>query len=739
MPLQSSGVVHPERITDGVEPAPGDPWRTDLTAVFATRSAAAIYDLTEPTTISAIYLNGDNNDRYDIQGSLDNRIYFGIWTANPVAPNGMRMRHKAGLKKTARYLRITINRGDSHYSLGELAVFANTPSVWPPPFQRGKGVSAFEKLTRGMIFFVGGMVLFVVFSDRRIPAWLLLLVASIPVVAFIYTLGPVRQLWPIDQRGINALRFFVAIGAALTLCRFLYKPKLCRKWPALVALAVFGILGALAFYNLGRPQFHNAREGKPSYVHTYDTRVYFPVAKYFDELGYDGVYWASLLTYVEGKNRPLSSIGHVLVRDLRNNQMVHARDVLEEIKRVKTRFSEKRWKALKEDMRWFWRSMGSGGYLGSLRDHGGNATPVWLFFANAMWRFSPASETLLLVTGLIDPALLILLFIVIGRVYGLRTALVSLVIFGATDFPMLGSNWGGATMRFTWIVFIGFGACAFKRRHFALGGALLALGALMRAFPVVAVLAFALPGVWAIATALRQRQALSVALRDVSLRPLYRATAATVALSLALFLAVGAFFSFSNSWGGWSEKISIHATKPNVNHVGLRTVIGYHPDTVARKVLQQKHPEPWVQWQKLQLSTVEARKPILYLATLFFFALIVIATRGVRLDQAALLGTMLIPIFFYPANYYCHYIFLLPLLVDDNETDGKLWLWTNLWLLAFCAAQYASVYLWTDERFVLQSALLLITYLAILVPFVRRALFQSKSPPSNTAPSYCQS
>lgn len=738
-PLQAIGLIHPERITDGVEPRAGDFWRTDLTAVFATRSSAMIYDLSQPTPISAIYLNGDNNDRFIVQGSLDNRVYYPIWTAKEVAHQGMQARYQAGLEKNARYLRITIRGGDPSVSLGELAVYPTTPATWPPIFPRASGHSPMQRLNWAMGCFIGGLILLVLIGDRRLPFWLPILAAVGALVAFLYVIDPLKQLWPIDQHAIGGLRLFIALGGTLVLGRFFYKRQFLRKWPAYLSVAVLGLLGVLAFYNLGRPQFHNAKTGKPSYVHTYDTRVYYPVAKYFDELGYDGVYWASLATYAEGKNRPLSSMGHVLLRDLRNNQMVHARDVLEQIRQIKKRFTEPRWKALKEDMRWFWETMGSGGYLGSLRDHGGNATPVWLLAANLIWRFAPASENLLLLTGLIDPALLVLLFFAIGRAYGWRTSLVALLIFGATDFPMLGSNWGGATMRFTWIVFLGLGACAFKRRHFALGGILMALGALMRAFPVVAVFAFALPGLWAIGAALRRRESLGATLRMPSLKPLYRATAGTIAISLILFVSVGAVFSFSQSWGGWKEKISLHATKPNVNHVGFRALTAYHPSRVARKVLQQKHPEPWVQWQKLQLSTIESRKAILWLGTLLFVALVVLASRGARLDQAALLGTMLIPVLFYPANYYCHYIFLLPLLADDDESAGGLWVWNSIWLVGFCAAQYASIRMWTDERFALQSAVLVVTYLAILIPMVRKALIQPTSPPSSTAPSYCQS
>ena len=57
---------------------------------------------------------------------------------------------------------------------------------------------------------------------------------------------------------------------------------------------------------------------------------------------------------------------------------------------------------------------------------------------------------------------------------------------------------------------------------------------------------------------------------------------------------------------------------------------------------------------------------------------------------------MLVPVTMYPANYYMHFIFLLPLLVSEplqlkerftREAAGKAW----ALLLLICAAQYFTV------------------------------------------------
>ena len=94
--------------------------------------------------------------------------------------------------------------------------------------------------------------------------------------------------------------------------------------------------------------------------------------------------------------------------------------------------------------------MGARAYRDAYHDHGGNATPVWMLQAYVLWGHAHASDRVLLTTALVDPLLLLLLFFVIGRTFGLRTALVSAVLFGANDLYMYGSNWSGSAWYGAW-------------------------------------------------------------------------------------------------------------------------------------------------------------------------------------------------------------------------------------------------------------------------------------------------
>ena len=87
----------------------------------------------------------------------------------------------------------------------------------------------------------------------------------------------------------------------------------CLAWPPHppVARGTLGVLAVLAlgcYYHFGSDQFMDVAKGRLTIVHTWDMRNYFPTAKYFKELRFDGMYLASLAAYVDivGKGDPAS-------------------------------------------------------------------------------------------------------------------------------------------------------------------------------------------------------------------------------------------------------------------------------------------------------------------------------------------------------------------------------------------------------------------------------------------------
>jgi hypothetical protein len=479
------------------------------------------------------------------------------------------------------------------------------------------------------------------------------------------------------------------------------------------AVTAFG-----TYYHFGMPQFFDQAKGRRTLVHTWDMRHYYPVAKYFPELRFDGLYVASLAAYID--NTPgftAAQLSQVHLRDLRDAEMRSGTDVAAELPKIRARFSPERWEEFKRDMKYFSDTMGGQDYLGSMQDHGGNATPVWILPAYFLFQYAPASEWIISLAGLIDPVLVLFFFFVLWRTFGLRVMLYVAVLWGASDFYNFGSNLMGSTLRQDWLVALGLGACAIKKERYALGGALMAYGGLIRAFPAMATFFFLVPMAWFAFDAWWSRRKLPTKAEwRAGQRPALRAFTAAAICVVVLVAATSAKFGFKGSWMAWKEKIEIHATGPSTNNVGLRNVLAFNPNLSAKALAEHRRPGPWDDWGTAQRMTFEARRPLFYAILLLATALGLLACRGRRLEEIALIGLLLIPFYFYPSNYYCHFVFLLPMAVVGPKLDReRSFAIVFIVLAGMCIGQYFTLAEgWTDLRYTYQSFLLLIGFGIIL-------------------------
>jgi hypothetical protein len=393
-------------------------------------------------------------------------------------------------------------------------------------------------------------------------------------------------------------------------------------------------------------------------------------------------------------------------------------EVASQLPAIRARFSPERWEEFKRDMKYFSDTMGGADYLGSMQDHGGNATPVWILPAYFMFNAAPAGEIIISLAGLIDPILVLLFFYVLWRTFGLRVMLYVVVIWGATDFYNFGSNLMGSTLRHDWLVALGFGACALKKGRYALGGVLMAYGGLIRAFPAMATFFLLVPMGWfAFDAWLARRKLPTVAEWRAGQRPALRAFSGAAICVIVLVATTSALFGVRGSWIAWKEKIEVHATGPSTNNVGLRNVLAFSPDLSAKALSEHRRAGPWADWGYAQRMTFAARRPLYYGILLIATALALIACRGRRLEEAALIGLLLIPFYFYPSNYYCHFVFLLPMAVVRPRLDrDKTFASVFIVLAAMCIGQYFTLAEgWTDLRYTYQSFLLLIGFGIILL------------------------
>ncbi|HET8937173.1 MAG TPA: discoidin domain-containing protein [Polyangiales bacterium] len=667
-PLRERGVLRASGLSDGKIVRDGDSWKTRMSAMFADCDAYAVFDLASPQPIAGVWLQGDNDDTYRIEISLDDKTYERLWDAPSVRHAGMQPRTQRGLHATARFIRIRPLNGDGNFAITELQL-SSDPQAELPVAQLTAARSLDQRMRDHIVLFGLAFVCLLLLPARA--GRVLQLIAAVVAGAGLWQLGRgVWDAWPVDQQALSLLRGTLAFIGAVAVARAAFAPaRLPASRP--VVLAVLGLCAGLAFasfYNLGHPQFYNAQRGHWTFAHYLDLRQYYPTAKYFREIGYADIYDADLAAYHQDLPLQAAKLDHEQVRDLRTLETMPAHERREQGAAIVQRFSPERWDAYRRDAAWFRDAMGDPTYRGSLVDFGGNATPFWMAIAHVLFSLVPPSDAAFTWLGMIDLVLLGAMFAAIARCFGARAMLMCLLVFGANDFVMYGTNWSGATLRHDWLAYLGFGACLLKREHYRSAGALLALAALIRAFPALALVGVGLPSLWRV---------LERVWRARSWRELVPAVRAEqvllrVAFGAAVALAVGLVFAQitlgSGAWSAWLGKVAELESAPHPACVALRNLIAGWTD---------------------QAHILGARWPLYVAIVGSFCAVVGLVARNLPPERAAILALFLVPVVFYPANYYLHIVFLFPLLAPEpraqTDRDGAL-LWITLLLM--CAGQY---------------------------------------------------
>jgi hypothetical protein len=221
---------------------------------------------------------------------------------------------------------------------------------------------------------------------------------------------------------------------------------------------------------------------------------------------------------------------------------------------------------------------------------------------------------------------------------------------------MFGTNWSGATLRHDWLAYLGFGAAMLKSRRWTAAGIFLALAALIRFFPVVALLGVVLPALWSFGEQWWRNR------RRPALRPWLEANRETVRVVVSAGVTVVVMVGLTaglygvGAWVSWFRKVTLLNRDVGVNEISLRALVA-GADNAAGAVLQAR--------------------AVLYVALLVLcIASVAWLARRRPLHQAMVLAMPLVLVISNPSNYYSHFIFLLALLADVGRTaadgaDGK--------------------------------------------------------------------
>jgi hypothetical protein len=464
---------------------------------------------------------------------------------------------------------------------------------------------------------------------------------TIRYASAVFVLGVVFLEFPdqgFDEVSLN--RFKLLFAGAITLILVLRQVGVLSSWSHKSWLGCLAVAAA-ASITLYTDFF--AFHGTAGFAHWHDVAHYYLGSKYFAELGYGNLYVALLRAEQEdGGTIPEGRV----VRDLKTNRYVPARELLEKGDGVKAAFRRERWDDFRLDAALFRRGLGPY-WPAVLVDHGYNPAPVWTLIGGTLANLVPAGDRRWMLLTLIDPALLVLTAATIAWGFGVETALLAICYFGVIFGTSFGWT-GGAYLRFMWFAAtIGAAACL-HRGWQASAGALFSFAALLRLFPLL----FALPvGLRAVGQ-LRETGGIARGTR----RFLYGAASAVIVFGAVSVLV----FPGRLAWQEFVRNSHVYFNNLGQNLVGL-TALG--TVLIGRYTMGGEHLSErlFVLRSHVQQAQILILMPIL-LAGLAAFA------NRVSDVTAAALGVLLVFAVLNPGCYYYSFLLLL-LLVRPRRLD----------------------------------------------------------------------
>ena len=445
--------------------------------------------------------------------------------------------------------------------------------------------------------------------------------------------GLIATLWSkftgkpgVDMREGYAIKGVIVLAAAIVLMLMMRSPAPRRRLDA--ALIVLGLVATLAYSNFGAYHY-------PDSVHVHDVFHYFVGAKYFDELKYTDLYACASVAEADAgfRQRVLARAQ----RDLRTNSIVSGEHVLDAAAHCREKFSPARWESFAEDVAYFANRSGIPGWHKILKDHGFNASPVWVALGSSIASRLPARSWSIgegdsIVTGLIaplDPLLLLIAAIAVAWALGWRTACVGLVLFGCN--PLSQYQWvGGGFLRQPWLVALIIGLCLLYKERWFTAGVLLACSALLQVFPSITLLAPLL----AVTIAAAKRRLPERA--DITiLGGAIVAAAVIIPLSSAACETAGV-------WKLFLDNSLKHAGTASANLIGLPTVLSFRFANRSEILFDPNQTDPFAAVRAVRASTLGLMRPLhIAIAGTYFWLVVRRLGRGERMHAAVLCLTLL--------------------------------------------------------------------------------------------------
>lgn len=569
-------------------------------------------------------------------------------------------------------------------------------------------------------------------------------------------------------RAVDGAKVIVAALAAFAVFFELHRVGIGRpvayKWKKFVGITL-GI-AAISLY------FNGYKFGYPKYYHRWDQYHYYMGAKYYPEMGYDGLYKCSLLAQDElGNTDYLTDSGKTARMDLRkevhhpdkkirnlggDNLLMTVKEVIADPGQCKSKFSIERWAAYKEDVKFF-RTQSDAKYWEDMqKDHGYNPPPVWMIAGRFLAELYPAGERFdipvvgrtywLQLIAMVDIVYLVSTFIALYWAFGWRVFAVGAIFWGCqSSAPFYWT--GGAMLRQDWLFFLVLSVCLMRKRYFKLAGASLAYTALLRIFPGLVVVGM----VGMLGTYFYKHRRF----HPDHIKVLWGGLGAgAVLIPLSMYVCgdtrekLGKNDSYTEFY---NHTLKVHDTTPLTNHMGLRVILGHKsvfelpklgigvgPDSGRMKYNKDmRETDPFKGWKDKRNERYEQIKWVGYGITLATFAWLCVIFRRIRTTWV---GVCLSQIFIILMSqltcyYYSFMILMAPL------TRLRPGLEVPIFGLAILTQAAWNFTIWNDDRYTLLTYFSLFFLYGVLYVFWKRfsaaaekATLQGAAPPSPQTP-----
>jgi hypothetical protein len=497
------------------------------------------------------------------------------------------------------------------------------------------------------------------------------------------------------------VRLTLTFGGALLLIYEIRARRLRERIPERFRRKIAYVMTGMAF--LVYFDFFNPNVRYEEYYHRHEFYHYYLGSKYSKEVGYVRLYECTAIAEIESGRG--ASVRKREIRDLRVNLIkpMEATYVVTDPDQCKKHFTPERWEAFKKDVDWFYKSAAGSYWEGMLKDHGYNPPPVWTMTGKFFGSFDAAGDTFFKILACIDILFHLGCVVMFGWAFGWRAMAVATVFWGC-NAPANFYWTGGAFLRMDWIFLLVASLCLARKRMFLLAGAALTWSALLRVFPGIFVIGWAIIVGFYLLDRIRDKAAGHGPKRLLDyLHPDHRRLIGGCLVALGVLVPASIMVAGADSYQEFfSHTLKTHKNTPLTNTMGLETMVVHNWDGRMRFTRDDNLDDPFEGWKKGRLRRFEKMKPVFYGVIGLVALWQMWALRRTKLLWVGMALT--VPLVISLTNLTCYYYSLFMVagaLVLARPQLGPALLVTSGVSQIMLYAPYG--YYWVDDRFTAQS------------------------------------